>query len=153
MLRVSLLSVIVGFAFCSFRLYGLEIINRLKTLITVLRISEGRRKHFRLDFTDIGEGITIFPGEGITIENSAKSLYKNYDKGKSDTADFSNLIINVEYEGKQHTFETWLLSQNVRNGLKNNDRAVVFKRSRNKLKAPFDLLVQKKLHLKKNCFR
>lgn len=77
---------------------------------------------------------------------SAKSLYKNYDKGKSDTADFSNLIINVEYEGKQHTFGTVLLSQNVRNGLKNNDRAVVFKISRNKLDVCFDLLVQKKLH-------
>ena len=80
------------------------------------------------------------------LPESAKSFYKNYDKGKSDTADFSNLIINVECEGKQRTFETGLLSQNVRNGLENNDRAVVFKRSRNKLDACLDLLVRKKLH-------
>ena len=63
MLRVSLSSIIVGFAFCLFRLDGLEIINRLKKSIILLRISEGGMKHNRLDFADIGEGITILAGK------------------------------------------------------------------------------------------
>jgi len=111
MLRVSLLSVIVGFAFCSFRLDGLEIINRLEKSIRLLRISEGGMKHNRLDFTGIGEGIIVLAGKGITIKNKTKCLYKNYDEGESGrTADFSNLIITFKYGGGEYTFETVLLS-------------------------------------------
>lgn len=131
MLRLSLLGIIVSFAFCSNRLDGLTIKNGLPegeegNEITIMYVvDDSGAKHGLSYFIDIPEGGTVVQ-PGKTVEAGNLVNVPEYLGPGSKPASFSNLSIKVEYKGNEHEFSAGILSEDLQNKLESNVLGIIF---------------------------